>query len=56
MPVIPAAQGAKAGGSQVQSQPQRKQGPEQLSETLSLNKIQNRAGDVAQWSIPGTQK
>ena len=26
------------------------QGAKQLSETLSLNKIQNRAGDMAQWS------
>ena len=50
MPVIPVAREAEAGGSQVQSQPQQKRGAEQLSETLSLNKIQNRAGDVAQWS------
>ncbi len=27
----------------------RNQGTKQFSEILSLNKIQNRAGDVAQW-------
>ncbi|MFY0304424.1 hypothetical protein V4Y02_23515, partial [Escherichia coli] len=32
-----------------QSQPQQWQGAKQLSETLSLNKIQNQAEDVAQW-------
>ena len=47
-PVIPAAQKAETGESRVQSQPQ--QLSEALSETLSLNKIQKRAGDVAQWS------
>ena len=47
-PVIPGAQESETEGSQVQSQPQ------QLSETLSLNKIQKGAGDVAQWlSAPG---
>ncbi|KAG3260536.1 hypothetical protein H1C71_015504 [Ictidomys tridecemlineatus] len=40
---------AEAGGSRVQSQLQQKQGTKQLSETLSLNKIQNKPGDVAQW-------
>ena len=49
MPVIPAAGKAETGESQVQSQPQQKQSAKQLSETLSLNKIQNRARDVAQW-------
>ena len=60
MLVIPAAQEAEAGGSRVQSQPQQQQGTSQLSETLSLNKAQNRAGDAAQWSSapefsPGTK-
>ncbi len=41
---------AEAGGSQVQSQHQQKQGTKQLRETLSVNKIQHRAGDGAQWS------
>ena len=49
MPVIPAAQETETGGSQVQSQPQQKQGAKQFRETLCLNKIQNRAKDVAQW-------
>ncbi len=43
------AREAEAGRSLVQSQPQQKQGAKQLSDTLSLNKIQNRAGDAAQW-------
>ncbi len=41
MPVIPAAQEAKAGGLQVQSQHQQLN---QYSETLSLNKIQKGLG------------
>ena len=48
-PVIPVAREAEAGRSQVQSQAQQKQGTKQLSETRSLSKIQDRAGDVAQW-------
>ena len=45
------AREAEAGGSHVQSWPQQEQSAnKQLSETLSLNKIQNRAEDVAQWS------
>ncbi len=47
-PVIPEAWKAEAGGSRIQSQPQQKLGPKQLSDTLSLNKTQNWAGDVAQ--------
>ncbi len=39
----PVVQEAEAGGSRVQSQPQQQRGPEPLSQTLSLNKIQNRA-------------
>ena len=49
MPINPEARDAEGGGWQVQIQPQQKRGPKQLSETLSLNKIQNRAGDGAQW-------
>ncbi len=53
MPINPAAPEAEEGGSRVQSQPQLKQGPKQLNETLSLNKIQNRAGNMTQWlSVP----
>ncbi len=48
-PVIAVAWEAEAGGSKVQSQPQQKRGPKPLGETLSLNKMQNRAGDVVQW-------
>ena len=48
-PVIPVTQEAETGGFWVQSQPQQKRGAKQFSETLSLNKIQNRAGIVAQW-------
>ena len=44
------AQEAEAEGFWVQSQAQKTWGTKQLSETLSLNKIQNRAGDVAHWS------
>ncbi len=50
MPVIPVAREADARGSQVLGQPQQKQGTKQLSETPSVHKIQNGAGDVAQWS------
>ena len=55
------AQEAEARELQVQSQSQQKRGAKQLSEALSLNKIQNMTGDVAQWlsalsSIPGTKK
>ncbi len=47
MPVIPTVWETETGGLQVQSQTQQKQGTKQLSEALSLNKIQNKAGDVA---------
>ena len=47
MLVIPMAQEAEAGGSPVLRQPQYKLGTKQLSEALSLNKIQNWIGDVA---------
>uniref|UniRef100_A0A8C9PWJ1 Uncharacterized protein n=1 Tax=Spermophilus dauricus TaxID=99837 RepID=A0A8C9PWJ1_SPEDA len=44
---------AEPGGLQIQSQSQELGDTKQLSETLSLNKIQNRARDVAQWlSVP----
>ncbi len=49
MPVISAALEAEAGGSRVQIQSQQWRGAEQLSETLCLNKVQNKAGHVAQW-------
>ncbi len=59
-PVMPVAQEAEAGESQVQSQPQEKQGAKQSSETLSLNKIQTRvgmwlSGQVPLSSIPSTK-
>ena len=47
-----AAQEAEAGGSQVQSQPQQQPGAKQLSETLSLNKIQNKTRNVVQGLMP----
>ena len=54
-PVILVTQEAEAGGFQVQGQPQQQQDTKQCNETLSLNKIQNRTGDVAQWlSSPGS--
>ena len=59
--VIPVVWEAKAGGSRVQSQPQQKQDDKQLSETLTLNKVQNGlgmwlSGQVPLSSIPGTIK
>ena len=51
-PSVPVAWEAETGEWRVQSQPLQKRGTKQLSETLSLNTIQNRAGDVAQWSVP----
>ncbi len=61
MSVISVAQEAETGESQVQSQPHQGQGTQQLSETLSLNKIQNQAGmwlsgPVPLSSIPSTKK
>ncbi len=45
------AQEAEAGGLQVQSPSlTTRQSTKQLNEILFLNKIQNRAGDVALWS------
>ena len=46
--VIPVAQEAEAGLSQVKIQPQQNQGAKQFGETVSLNKIQNRTRDVTQ--------
>ena len=48
-PVIPVVCKAEAGGLPDQSQLQQWQGTKQLNETLSLNKIQNRTGNVVQW-------
>ncbi len=49
MPVIAASREAEAGGWRIESQLQQKQGAKQLNETLSLSRIQNRAGHVAWW-------
>uniref|UniRef100_A0A8C6EZA0 Lysophospholipase D GDPD3 n=1 Tax=Marmota marmota marmota TaxID=9994 RepID=A0A8C6EZA0_MARMA len=60
--VIPAAKEAEAGRSRVESQPQQQQGAKQLSETLSLNKIQKigpgmwLSDQVPLSSIPSTKK